>query len=100
MKDRVVRVLPALICEAAHQLPAILHKAVAVAIPELIDPSQRSFYLRPDRLQRLDIPGALEVHSSQQHKERCCIDRPIVPAEGNLPEIRHFSMTPLVQNFA
>ena len=47
MKDRVVRILPALIGQAQIRCPVIFCEAVAVGIARPVDPAKRRFDRRP-----------------------------------------------------
>src|ERR1700730_15717937 len=49
MKDRIKRILPALIDKARGVLPRIFDKAVSIRVAERVDPLQSRLDIRPDR---------------------------------------------------
>src|SRR5688500_7633705 len=66
----------------------------------LLYPAQGCLNAGPEFGQGLTIASALEVHPRQHHEERGCIHRAVVSTKWYLPEVRHLTMAPLMQNFA
>jgi hypothetical protein len=63
-----------------------------------IEPRQRMFDVRPDRLDEREIARAFVVSASQHHEERCRVDAPVVAGERHLVEVGHLALARLVQN--
>ena len=100
VEDRVLRVLPALVAEAALAPGGVLDETVAVAVAVVVDPAQRRLQVRPDRADGLEVAGALVVHARQHHEQRRRVDAAVVQPERHLAEARHFALAGLVQDLA
>src|SRR5664279_6193701 len=92
MKDRIIRVFPTLVDEARVGLARIFDKAIAIRIAKIVDPQQSGLDIRPDRRDRSDIPGSVEIHASKHDKQRRRIDGPVIVPERHFPETRHFAI--------
>src|SRR6185369_16045384 len=100
MEDGVVRILPALVGEPAVRLTVVFDKAVPVPIAVLADPAQGRLDVGPDFKKRVVVPGALEIQTREQKKERRGINRAVVAAEWHLTQVGHLAVASLVQDLA
>ncbi len=66
----------------------------------LAHPAQRRLDGRPQHANRLQIAGALQIGAGQHHEQRGGIDAAVIAAERDLPQLRHFAETYLVQDLA
>ena len=64
-----------------------------------IQPSAASI-CRPERPQRLGLPGAVQPGAGQRHEQRRRIDAAVVAAERHLAQFRHLAVAHLVQDLA
>src|SRR5690606_41411134 len=91
LEYRVVAVLPPLVDEARRSGGAIFHEAVAIAIPEFVNPGESCLDIGPQLSNGLNVVGPLEVRPRQDHEKRCGIDRSIIAPERDLAELRHLA---------
>jgi len=100
VENRIIRILPALIDKARRVLPRIFDKAVSIRVAERVDPLQSRVDIRPDRGDRFDIPGPVEIHASQHDIERRGIDGAVIEPERHFAQTRHFPVPGFMQDLA
>jgi hypothetical protein len=100
VEDRVVGIFPALIDEALFVGAMIFDKSVLVGIARPINPGQGGSYIWPQRSERFDVAGVLDVESGQQHEQWGRICGPIVERERHLTERGHFAAPHFVRDFS
>src|SRR5205085_11122803 len=88
------------VAKAARALAVVLDEAVAVAIAVALDPLERRFDVRPDRLQRFLVARPLPVHTGQSDEQRRRVDRAVIAAEGHFAQPRELAFAHLVQDLA
>ncbi len=94
------RILPALIDEAHSGLPRIFDKPVPIRVAKPIDPLQSRLDIWPDRGDRFDVPGPVEIHASQHDIERRRIDSPVIEPERHFAQTCHFPVPGFMQDLA
>ena len=100
MKDRVVRILPALVGEALLGRAVILGEAIPVAIAGPVDPGETRLDRRPQFGERRVVAGALRIEAGEHDEQRRGIDAAVVERERHLAQHRHLARPHLVQDFS
>ncbi len=100
MKNRVVRVFPSLMHEAAGRLSRIGGESRPSRVPIPIDPVQCPLNMRPQRFDKAEVAAPLVVGPGQQDEQRRGIDATIVFPEWDFPQRRHLTLSRFMQNFA
>jgi hypothetical protein len=78
-QDRVVRVLPALVLEAAERVARlVLDVAVPVEVAVVIDPVERGARVRLELADQVAVAGPALVLVEQDEEERGCVGRAVV----------------------
>ena len=81
-------------------MPRIFDKTVSIRVAEGVDPLQSRLDIRPDRGDRFDIPGPVEIHASQHDIERRGIDGAVIEPERHFAQPRHFPVPGFMQDLA
>ncbi len=100
MHNRVVRVLPALVLQPAWRAALVLDEPIAVAVPVLVNPSQRAIQRRSERAQRLEISGPLVVVGRANQEQRRGVNRPVVGRVRDHPRLGELADAKLVQDLS
>src|SRR3569623_1370855 len=100
MEDRIVRILPALLGQAAFGTARILDETVAIAVAEFVDPAQGITNIAPDRADEIQVAGALIIGACQTHEQRRGIHRAVIAANQYFAQLRQLSLARLMQNFS
>ena len=100
VKDRVVRILPALIGQALLGRGPVLDESVPVGIAWPVDPAQRGLDRRPQLGERLFVAGAFDVEAGQQHEQRRRIDAAVILRERHLAQRRHLAAAHFMQDLS
>src|SRR5262249_14622252 len=98
MKNRVLRVLPALLHQTVGRASQVLDEAIAIAVTIAVDPFQGAFDVRPDRRDERTVPGPFQIRTGQDDEKRRRIDAAVVTAERYFPEPGHFATASLMEN--
>ncbi len=78
----------------------VFDEAVAVAVAIGVDPGQGRLCIRPQLPHGVEVGGARKIFAEQQHEKGSRIHAAVVAPEWHLPQIGHFSVAHLVQNFS
>ena len=81
-------------------MPRIFDKAVSIRVAKRVDPLQTRLDIRPDRGDRFDVPGPVEIHASQHDIERRGIDGAVIEPERHFAQTRHFPVPGFMQDLA
>src|SRR5271154_1159244 len=100
VEDRILRILPALLEQAGLRLSRILDEAIAIDIPEVIDPIKSCANVGPDAAQELYIRGASIVEGSEKDEERGRIHTAVVHPKGDLAQPCHLALARLMQDLS
>ena len=100
VKDRVVRILPALIGQALLGRGPVLDESVPVGIAWPVDPAQSCLDRRPQFGERLFVAGPFYIKAAQQHKQRRRINAAVILRERHLAQRRHLAAAHFMQDLS
>src|SRR4029450_876445 len=95
-----MRILPTLMNKAVCRPTAVLDKTITICVAVTIDPFERALDVRPNRLHKSTVTGALIICACQHHKKRRRVNAPVIAPEWHLTQDRHFIIAELVQYLA
>ena len=98
--DRVGRVLPALVDEAAFGLALVLDEAVAVEVAVVVDPVERRERVGPQLVDQLIVSRPALVLIEQHQPQRRGVDRAVVGRVRDLVGACQLARAQLVQDLA
>ena len=96
--DRVGRVLPAMLDQAAMCPAPILDEAVAVEVAVVLHPLERGKGIRPELLHEPEVAGPVIGLAEQDEPEGRHVSRPVVPAERYLAGPGHLTAAYLMRD--
>src|ERR1700730_8786010 len=91
MRNRIVGILPTLICQPARRLAYVFDVAVAVRIAPSLYPFKRAFHVWPEFFGKSEISGSRDIAPQQPEKKGGRVDAAVVTAEWNFSGSRHFA---------
>ncbi len=100
VKHGIPRVFPALVGEAGFALGPVLDETVAITVSVFVDPAKRRLDVGPQLGDRVEVAGALKVHTGENDEQRRAVDGAVIKAERHLAQPRHFAVAGFVQDFS
>src|SRR5882757_5646467 len=100
MKDRVVRIFPALLDQTLFGSPTVFYESVSILISVNVDPRKRQFNVWPERVYEVKVTGAPIKRSRQHHKQWGRINTAVVASERDFSQRRHFAVAGFMHDFA
>jgi hypothetical protein len=100
MKNGVVRILPALLHESRGRPLLVLNEAIAVAVAALVNPTQCTFDVWPESLEKRQVSCSRKVGTGESNKKGRSVYATVVPGEGHFFRHRHFAPAHFMKDFS
>ena len=98
MEHGVVRVLPPLMNQPRLASSFVGDESIAVSIGVFGNPIERSEHVRPELVDEVDVPGALEIGVCKHDEERRGVGAAVVTTKRHFSKRRHLAASHFVKN--
>ena len=98
VRERVARILPALVAEPGVHDARVLDEAVPVDVSKAVDPIQGGQRVGQQLGQEVDVAGPAHELGEQDQKQRRGVDAAVVGGVGNQLQVRKLPVAHLVQD--